>query len=714
MYSFSFYYKELLKLLISLQNKSLLFMVKKLLVLITLFYLTNNFCQTKNATIVVNARAQKDKILVRWAINNPIEWQRAHKKGFVVNRFTIKRDGKVLDVPEKVILTPKPLVPAKLEKWMEIIQKDNNAAIIAQSIYGESFSVTDAKEGKISKILNIANELDQRYTFALYAADMNFEASQLAGWGLVDSNIKPNEIYAYQVTVFQTPKVQNASYVVGLKDFEPLPIISDFSAIPDDKKVMLSWDYDTYKSIYSSFMIEKSYDGVDFSPISKTNLVNLNSNSNKPSKTMFYGDTIASNDKTYYYRLFGISPFGEKGQVTKPISIKGITSLEAAPRIANYQIQKDNSADIFWEYDAAAEVNIESFEVLVADKDNGKYKIAAEKLAPSIRKINYKNLEPSNYFKVAVIGRNNKRLTSLSMLVQPIDSIAPRIPYGLEGKIDSLGIVKLKWQPNLEKDLIGYRILRANNDKEEFVDIYNKPFNRTEFKDKVSLTMSNKYVYYRLVSEDIRHNMSKPSEILVLEKPDRIAPAAPIFKDYDSKNGKVSLNWIRSYSDDINYYSLKRRVKDQDKWEELLQVYDTIKHEYVDNNVEKNKVYQYSIQAKDKSGLWSSTENSIITVQVQDFTPTKIITDLLGVVDRENKKITLTWAYKNKEKDNVLGASIYKNTVGQPPTLWRELPSKVTALVDNNLKINSEYEYHINLTLKSNLPAKAESIIVKY
>ncbi len=689
-------------------------MLKKLLLFLLSFIFLSSYSQSKKITVVVNARAQQDKILVRWAINNPIEWQRAHKKGFVVNRFTIKRDGKILEAPEKTILTPKPLVPAKLEKWMDIIQKDNNAAIIAQSIYGESFSVTDAKEGKLSKILNVANELDQRYTFALYGADMNFEASQLAGWGLVDSSVKPNEIYAYQVTVFQTPKVANSSFVVGLKDFEPLPIISDFTAIPDDKKVMLSWDYDTYKNIYSSFMIEKSSDGVDYQPVSKTNLVNLNNNQDKPSKSMFYGDTIASNDKTYYYRLFGISSFGEKGQVTKPVTVKGMTSLETAPRMSNYQILNNNSVDVMWEYDQAAEVNIESFEVLVADKDSGKYKIAAEKLAPNIRKINYKNLEPSNYFKVAVIGRNNKRLTSLSMLVQPIDSIAPNIPYGLYGKIDSLGIAKINWQPNLEKDFLGYRILRANNDKEEFVDIYNKPFTKTEFKDKVSLTMSNRNVYYRIVSEDIRHNMSKPSDILVLDKPDKIAPAAPIFKDYNSKNGKVTLNWIRSYSEDVDYHVLKRRINGQKDFEEILRINDTIQQEFNDNKVENNKIYQYLIQARDKSGLLSSQENSIITVQIQDFTPAKIINNFIGLTDRENKKITLTWDFKNKDVEKISTISIYKNLVGQPPILWRELPNKSNMLVDNDLKINSEYQYHISLTLKSNLPAKTESIIVKY
>jgi uncharacterized protein len=206
----------------------------------------NGFSQSKTVGVMITARAQKDKILVRWAVNTPSEWQRAHKKGFVVNRFTIKRDGKSLAIPEKVVLTQKALLPLPLEKWMDIIQKDNNAAIIAQAIYGESFQVTDAKEGILSKIVNVAAELEQRYAFALYAADMSFEGAKMAGWGLEDSNVKPNEVYAYQVSVFQNPKVKNAAYVIGLKNYEPLPVVRDFIALPDDKKIILSWDYETY------------------------------------------------------------------------------------------------------------------------------------------------------------------------------------------------------------------------------------------------------------------------------------------------------------------------------------------------------------------------------------------------------------------------------------------------------------------------------------
>lgn len=279
-------------------------MLKFRLLFLLLCSISLGFSQSKEATVMVNARAQKDKILIRWAIYTPIEWQKANKKGFVITRTTVLRDGYVLPKPEKTLLTPKPLIPEPLDSWLDLVQKDNNAAIIAQSIYGESFEVTAAKEGELSKIINIADELDQCYTFALYAADMSFTSALKAGWGFVDTNVKANEVYAYQVRVFESPKVKELSCLIGLKDYSILIAPTDFIAVPDDKKVLLSWDYETFKRIYTSFMVEKSSDGINFSPIANTPLVNLNDKEDHPSKTMYYVDTLSVNDKMYHYRWY--------------------------------------------------------------------------------------------------------------------------------------------------------------------------------------------------------------------------------------------------------------------------------------------------------------------------------------------------------------------------------------------------------------------------
>jgi hypothetical protein len=671
-----------------------------------------SYSQAKDAKVMVNARAQKDKILVRWAITTPNEWKKAHKKGFILNRFTVLRDGKILPKPEKKIITPKPLLPEVLDSWMDLAQKDNYAAIIAQSIYGESFEVTGSKEGELAKIVSMSEELNQRYTFGLYAADMSFEGALKAGWGYVDTTVKTNELYAYQVTVYETPKIKSASYMIGLKDYSILPAPTDFMAIADDKKALLSWDYETFKKIYSSFMIERSSDGINFVPIATTPLVNLNDKEEKPSKKMYHIDTLSVNDKTFHYRLYGISSFGEKGEFTKPITTKGVPALTIPARLLDYRITNLNMASLEWEFPKEAEETIQGFEINLAENDKGPYKVVSKGLLPTDRKSEFETPYPSNYFTITSVGKNNKRLTSQSILIQPIDSIAPNKPTGLEGVIDSLGVVRLKWKTNPERDLMGYRILKSNNKGEEFVDVYHKSYIGNEFVDTVSMEMLNSKVYYRIAAEDKRFNISEPSDILVLEKPDKIPPAAPIFKDYDSKDGKVSLKWIRSYSDDVLGYSLRRREKGQEKWEEIKQINDTIQ-EFIDSRVENRKVYQYAILAKDKSNLWSSIEHSTITVSVLDFTPVKTITFYQGLPDRESKKIILTWDYI-KNKDKVVGLSIYKNRKGEVPTLWKDLLGNVTTLEDRDLKINTEYEYHFNPTLQSNSPAKTETLTVIY
>ncbi|PAM94904.1 hypothetical protein B4N84_10685 [Flavobacterium sp. IR1] len=688
-------------------------MPKIKLLLLLLFFATLSYSQSKEAMIRVNARAQKDKIVLRWAIDSPSEWKKAHKKGFVINRITVLRNGKIVPKPEKTLLTPTPLKPDVLDAWLDLAQKDGNAAIIAQAIYGDSFEVTGAKEGSISKIISMADELDQRYTFALYAADMNFDAAVKAGWGYVDTNIKENEVYAYQISVFETPKVKKASSMIGLKDYTDLPAPTDFIAIADDKKVMLSWDYETFKTIYTSFMVEKSEDGSNYKPIANTPLVNLNDKEGSPSKSMYYIDTLKVNDKLYHYRLYGITSFGEKGQLTKPITATGITAVSVAARLTDYNIINSNEVNLVWEYPQESENTIQGYEINLAPDDKGPYKVVSKLIAPADRKFNFKeSLYPSNYFKISTVGKNNQRLTSHSMLVQPVDSIPPAKPTGLEGAIDSLGVVNLKWKANTERDLRGYRILRANNPDEEFVDIYHKAFTGTTYKDTVSLKLTNSKVYYKVAAEDMRYNISEPSEALVLDKPDKIPPAAPIFKDYDSKEGKVTLKWIRSYSEDVVGYKLVRREKGQPEWTELKQMNDTIQ-EFTDQKVENRKVYQYGIMAKDKSNLWSSLEHSTVTVTVLDFTPIKTINFLEGIPDREKKKIILNWDYiKNKEK--VLGVSIYKNVKGSPPTLWREVNSEVRTLEDFKLKMNTEYEYRLIPDLKNNNPAMQEILTVVY
>ena len=61
--------------------------------------------------------------------------------------------------------------------------------------FGESFEVEmgEGKKDGIEGIINKSQEIDQRFAFALMAADLDFKVAELAGWAYVDKEAKPNE-----------------------------------------------------------------------------------------------------------------------------------------------------------------------------------------------------------------------------------------------------------------------------------------------------------------------------------------------------------------------------------------------------------------------------------------------------------------------------------------------------------------------------------------
>lgn len=52
---------------------------------------------------------------------------------------------------------------------------------------------------KLQGIVNKSQESEQRFAYALMAADLDFEVAKLAGWAYVDKDVKPSERYLYTI-----------------------------------------------------------------------------------------------------------------------------------------------------------------------------------------------------------------------------------------------------------------------------------------------------------------------------------------------------------------------------------------------------------------------------------------------------------------------------------------------------------------------------------
>lgn len=659
------------------------------------------------------ARPQKEgHIMLRWAVTSPLAWRKLNTYGYQVKRYTITRNNTTLSEPVEKSLGV--FMPKPLEEWLPIIQKNDNAAVMAQSLFGESFDVEGMDE--LSAIVNLAEEQEQRFTWGLYAVDQDFEVAQMAGLGYVDREVEQTEKYLYKITSLVPEgilKINDGGVFIGSKDYEELPKPLDLAGVFFDGKTMLSWNYAIHNELYNSYFIERSMDGINFERLNDLPLTSLNNSERTDPLRMFFTDSI-TNGKTYHYRIKGKTPFGEISPTSEVVSGKGEKQLAYVPHITTKYFLDEKSVLLEWEFLEDGNDFITGFELNRSDRAEGPYKTVVKNIPPEARKVMYDSLRPTNYMTITALGKNGGHRTSFPALVQPVDSVPPVKPRGFKGAIDSLGVVTLTWKLNTEKDILGYRLFKGNNKKEEYSQITISPHQGSTYYDSVSVKNLNPKVYYQLVAVDQRFNMSQPSEILELKKPDFIKPTQPVFKSYKIRDGKVLLEWANSSSEDVVKHEIYRKEKDSVGWK-LIYTMDSTPEvtitDWIDDKVEANQQYHYTIIAIDDDGL-ESDPAPVLTVITPKIRLHPSIEGLNSYVDTKNGFIELYW--KPYQQENVSRLEIYKGIKDGPINLLQEVPANVKRIVDNKVKINNNYVYMVRAMFKDGSLSETAMLNIKY
>lgn len=673
--------------------------------------------------IMVTARPKPEgKIMLRWAVTNAKAWRKLNVYGYELKRYTVIRDKLSLAQPiEKKIgvFKPKPL-----NDWASSIETNNNAAVMAQSLYGETFEVGGVKD--LASIVNLSDEQEQRFTWGLYASDQDFETAQMAGLAYTDTDVNANEKYVYKLVSLVPANellIKEGGVFIGLKEYEPLPKPIDLTATFLEGKTMLSWNHAIHKQLYNSYFIERSEDGTTFNRLNDLPLTTLNNNSKTDANRMFYMDSI-SNDKTYHYRIIGKTIFGETSPASDVVFGKAEKLLPFVPHITTKNYLDDKRIILEWEFAEEGNKEIKGFELNRSDKVNGEYKVVVKNIPPNARKTLYENLQPTNYMTITAIGLNGSKRVSFPALIQPVDSIPPAKPLGFKGTIDSLGVVTLKWEANKDKDILGYRIFRGNNKKEEYSQITVAPHLKTIYLDTIGVKNLNSKVYYQLIAVDQRFNMSEPSDILEIKKPDFIKPSQPVFKYYEIKEGKIDLEWQSSSSKDVVKHEIYRKENENAKWELQFTINNTIETEdekpkpgkppvekWSDVTVTEGKQYSYTIIAVDDSGL-KSDQAPPISLIVPKTTLPPPIKGLSSFVDKNNNYIELFWSdYKETE---VAEIAIYKGEKDKPISLLRNVLPTLNRIIDDKVRPNNEYNYILRAVFKDGRMSEFTKLTVKF
>jgi len=687
-------------------------MIRLIIVLLSLL-VYNNVAGQVTAKVQVMARSLEDKVLLRWAVDQPYEWQQANAYGFLVKRITITRNGKPVIPMERKMLTSEPQKPRPLEEWEALATKNQNAAVVAQALYGESFDV-EVPGSASGQIMAINSELEKRFTFALVAVDQSFETAKLAGWAIEDHSVKKGESYLYKITV-SLPENTGIIIKEGAADaspdyYQPLPKPIGLVASFNDKNVLLNWDFGSLQHIYTSYFVEKSVDNNSFIRLNGQPLFKADHDNEKSVQSIYYTDSIVNNKK-FYYRVRGVSSFGEFGPPSETIEGMGYDALNFTPHIYKKEIPEDNSVILFWKFPEEANEQINGFELRRSNKVNGQYETVLTDIPKDARKATYMNLKRINYFRIVAKAKNNTETISYATIVQPIDSIPPSPPKGLIGVTDTTGLINLSWIENIEDDLSGYRIFRSNNLSTEFSEVTSEDYKKNTFVDTIKLNL-NKKVFYKIKAIDQRYNASGFSEVLQMELPRIIPPSPPLIKNYKVMNDSVQIYWIPSSSEDVVLHSLYRKNTEnlESSWELIGEIELGKEQSFIDIDEKPRGIYGYTVIAKSKIDLESSPSESI-HINYSGSLKDSGITKFIGSPNRELRFISLTWKTKNMKVSEYL---LYKGIVGENLKLFKTLDGKRTSYSDYELEVNSEYKYGLRAITLSGKQSEMESIKVIY
>ena len=619
-------------------------------------------------TIALQRRTQSDAVLLRWAPTNYSLFRHGAEVGYKIQRRAYSANPEItlsaetdIDKEFKDLVT---VFPWKEEEWR------TNATDTADIYAGVGMQILLGGEikpkggGDMNEINSYYEDQQRKFAFALIAADLSTTAALGLGLRYEDKDVKPGYFYEYRVMLSNLPEGFEQDTVWTYADMTRLDKIREVDHAfleAADKSITVYWTRHN-DQFFTAYDVERSTDQVNWEKLNKRPwMTSLYS----PETPNFFMDSLAENDKTYYYRIIGYTPFGDKGKYSKILSDKGVDLTAPAPAWGVKADDMGGYVAVYWDA-APYEPDFDGFYVERSDAPNGYFERISEKLPAEAR--DFADLMPkplsSNYYRVVSVDTKGNEAPSFSELGYIIDSMPPERPQGLVGSIDTTGRVELDWTPGPEADIIGYRVYWSNDKETEFTQIEGDVIPGINYVDSINIKTLNEEIYYKIVAVDHRYNHSEYSAILTLQKPDLVPPAAPLIYEYQVNESSVEFKWHRSVSTDVETQQLYRKNL-EDSWEVYGSLSGTADSSFEDTGVEKGKAYSYKIQVTDDAG--NVSESQILNVTVVDNGARQAeITATISV--RENKA-QLNWSgetgkakyvlYRNRGDQQVKLASVY-------------------------------------------------------
>ncbi|WP_448518714.1 fibronectin type III domain-containing protein [Rhodoflexus sp.] len=520
--------------------------------------------------------------------------------------------------------------------------------------------------------------------FARYLGNQYTDASAVAG-----------QRYEYRVVSTSGKELKTSPAVeMGgeILELSPSVIVHDLT----DTRFQVAWKEEPLRflgvNIYRSSVVEGR---------KKLNELPLMSAIANPTadgspKQGLYADTTLQYGVSYAYEVVGIDFFGRETQPSAAIEVRAEDRTPPLPVSALSSQADPKTGLIALRWNRSPSADAAGYDIYRRGrKETGGFK-----------KVNVTLKQPSDtvfideppaadvwFYKVATLDRaGNSRDSDTTFAMLP-DKEPPAAPQGLILEAKS-GEMHLKWQPNTEPDLLGYRLYRTINENrsESFTLIHNEVLTGTSYIDKLPAVARNKFIY-RLIALDSSGNESKGSLAAEGRMPDVIAPEQPVLTAVKANADKsITITWLANVDSDLKGYQLFRAVDSlaYTPVGSLLAPNQTV---FTDKGLSEGKLYSYSLTAIDSSNNISEQSRPLSVRLTVSLTPDAIkVTNVSMAYDKRNKQLSLTW---NKPKSiDLRGFVVYRKLENSN---WKPVSGMLseTKFLDADVKPGQTYYYEV-------------------
>lgn len=676
----------------------------------------------KPSIIGLTSRTSTDSIVFRWLVDDLTLFNNGFANGYVIERADLYGTAWSEFKPVATVKSwPK-------KKWDERVSKLRDTSstayknfMTAYELLWETNDNQAVNPADSDAVADAQAEDELKFMFTIIASCLdNYSADAMAlRW--VDKNVETGRKYKYRIS-FADASLQSkysATEIEAIAEAHVSKAKAVISAVENEENIILNWKIADEPMI--GYSLERSDDGgKKFRRLNKSMVIVDEAYDKDGFDLGSLVDSTVVPYTIYTYRIIGHTLFADEAEIGQVKAMARDRTPANAIFVPNPEPTSGEKAVIEWRLTGIMP-DLKGFNVRRDSEREGDFNLKLNESLIPPDKLQFTDEKPNpegtSYYVVETVDTAGNIFRSNPVLLVLVDSFPPTQPVWSFGKIDSNGVVTLVLRINKEKDFMGYRLFRANQEDHEF-SVFYESYKRdyfvqgtdSVFHDTISLNSLTGHVFYKAAALDFHYNQSKPSEALKLARPDTIRPMPPILKNLIISDTAISLVIVPSASKDVGVTKIFRKSPPDTTWIAFDEV-AAKERIYSDMKVTPGQRYEYRLTAVDTNKLVS---NYSFSLGGTPYFPSRIdvIRNFKAEYDPDAKQVFITWDCKplKHDYDQVTSFVIYRAKGDSKPERYHAMKyeNQKFYFIDDDFSTGETYSYSIKAITKNG----AETLLV--